>query len=134
MDITGLRSSRYDTGNASPGSKFVNLYPEEFDDQIDVRKAVPITWRPNTMTHTSTRPAFKREINFAVDIVLIIVLIISISFSIVGFFVFLLEMSAGRASVMLPSFSAFFIFLVVSLIVFRLRKSIKLLQREQLPL
>ena len=130
MDITGLRSSRYDTGNASPGSKFVNLYPEEFDDQIDVRKAVPITWRPNTMTHTSTRPAFEREINFAVDIVLII----SISFSIVGFFVFLLEMSAGRASVMLPSFSAFFIFLVVSLIVFRLRKSIKLLQREQLPL
>lgn len=46
---------------------------------------------------------------------------------------FLSELSAGRPALLIPSFSAFFVFSVVGLAALRLRQSVKFMQSNSLP-
>lgn len=77
---------------------------------------------------TSNRPGISRWINLSVAGLLLT----SMSIAAISFFVFLLEVSAGRPAFVLPSFSAFFIFSVVCLITLRLRKKLQFIQRDEL--
>ncbi|TDE36317.1 hypothetical protein [Antarcticimicrobium sediminis] len=80
-------------------------------------------------TKASNRPVLSGWINLAIDGAMIL----SWAIVVIAFFIFLLELSAGRPEYLVPSFSAFFIFSIIGLVAFRLWKSIKFIQSDSLP-
>lgn len=70
------------------------------------------------------RPSVSRWLPISLDVLSLI----SLSAVISGFFVFLLELSAGRPAFLVPSFSAIFIFTIVGVVSYRLKLAIRRLQ------
>lgn len=73
------------------------------------------------------RPSLERWATIAIDVTVLL----SFAVVVTGFFVFLLELSAGRPAFLLPSFSAFFIFSIVGLVAFRLKRAVGYLQSDR---
>ena len=107
------KSSRY----RENGLQLTRVY---LQSQRNVTEAKP---------RSSNRPTIPIWIVVAIDGFLLL----SLAFVIAGFFVFLLELSAGRLAFLAPSFSAFFIFSLVSMVVWRLKRSIRKMQSAALP-
>lgn len=91
--------------------------------RINLQARRPIA-APSVMT-ASNRPSVARWLPISLDILSLI----SLSAVISGFFVFLVELSAGRPAFLVPSFSAVFIFTIAGVVSYRAKLSIQRLQR-----
>lgn len=78
---------------------------------------------PSEMT-VSNRPSVSRWLLISLDVLSLI----SLSAVISGFFVFLVELSAGRPAFLVSGFSAIFIFTIVGVVSYRLKLAIRRLQ------
>lgn len=80
-------------------------------------------------TGTSSRPTFAGWITVAVDGVMLL----SFAFVVTAFFIFLLELSAGRIAFLMPIFSTFIVFSIIGAVAIRLRRAVSSIQRGGKP-
>ncbi|MEO1196630.1 MAG: hypothetical protein AAFX45_10700 [Pseudomonadota bacterium] len=76
---------------------------------------------------TAKRPSVSRWIPISLDILALV----AFATVLTAFFVFLLELSAGRPAFLVPSFSAMFIFAIVGIVSFKLKGAVRRFQQGE---
>lgn len=122
------------TKSNARGAKVVIAELRQFvsDDFSGERIVIPpLARRPVTKDPVpkSNRPSVGRLTSIVIDGTIMI----SSATVVTAFFVFLLELSAGRLARLVPSFSALFIFLLVGLVTFKLRQAVGDMRNDRLP-
>lgn len=150
MALAELASHRYETATRLDRSEaeaieygFMNVAREVSDVVYSTQRAAKIhkadlelkrvalqSRRPATRhkAQISNNPKVSIWVTSAIDATMLLAL----GFVVTALFIFLLELSAGRPSFLVPTFSAIFVFSMVSLVAFRLRRAIKFIQSNNL--